>query len=402
MRYSPWLLFVALLALAQPLRAETECVRCHGTLTDERLRQPVDQWRVSVHQRDPKACVSCHGGDPDDPTVRAHASELRFVARPSDRQVVDTCGGCHADARFVRRFSATLQVDQWMLYQISRHGLASAAGSDAAPTCSDCHGAHAILSAREPASTVHPQHVAKLCGECHADSERISGLATDQLAKYQRSAHASALERGLDAPTCSDCHGAHGELAAEAATLGQTCNRCHEPELKHVVDSPHAKAFERLGMGSCVPCHQAHDVSQAVPLLLGTGPDGACGRCHTDDAKVLAVIDTMSQRLAASRGSARQVRRDLEEARERGLYLPQSDALLLQLRSAEHQIGPPVHRVDPGALDEPLATVDGAVVALREHIAQADRKQGEERYDGYLLLAALGALLLLLVVKGRS
>jgi hypothetical protein len=50
-----------------------------------------------------------------------------------------------------------------------------------------------------------------LCGECHADVERMNpyGLRTDQLAQYKTSMHGKALFGRQDdrVAVCTDCHG---------------------------------------------------------------------------------------------------------------------------------------------------------------------------------------------------
>src|SRR5690242_3641784 len=103
------LAFVITLALSgRSVMADEGCLRCHATLADAKLREPAEAWRQSVHAlggaSESVGCTACHGGDGSDPTVRAHARETGFVARPPRADIPRLCGGCHADARFVRRF----------------------------------------------------------------------------------------------------------------------------------------------------------------------------------------------------------------------------------------------------------------------------------------------------------
>ena len=114
------------------------------------------------------------------------------------------------------------------LYKQSVHGRAVAAGLDAA-SCSDCHGSHGIISARDSRSKINHWNVAETCGRCHA-----------QIAKsYLESIHGQAVKAGVrDAPVCTDCHGEHlilgpgdaGSPVSAARVSMVTCGRCHGDE----------------------------------------------------------------------------------------------------------------------------------------------------------------------------
>ena len=58
------------------------------------------------------------------------------------------------------------------------HGQVAALGYANVATCSDCHGTHDILPARNPASSVAPANLLKTCQNCHADA--TAGFATFQ------------------------------------------------------------------------------------------------------------------------------------------------------------------------------------------------------------------------------
>ncbi len=112
-------------------------------------------------------------------------------------------------------------------YAESVHGHAVAAGSEKAAVCTDCHGAHEILDARDSKSPIFKFNVPLTCGKCH-----------DTISKeFQQSIHGTAVARGnWQAPVCTDCHGIHSIKAhtdpnspVSAQNIAQaTCARCHE------------------------------------------------------------------------------------------------------------------------------------------------------------------------------
>lgn len=172
-----WAGLALVTSMLAPSAQANECVRCHVTLSEAALSTPPREWLESAHGSDAIGCTGCHRGDAADPTARAHAEDTGFVAKPARRDQTAMCGGCHGDARFIRRHNATLPIDQLALFQISRHGRALDGGNQAAPTCTDCHGTHDILPVMDPRSQVHRGRSAELCGGCHASADSLGGAA---------------------------------------------------------------------------------------------------------------------------------------------------------------------------------------------------------------------------------
>lgn len=120
------------------------CGACHDTVAAA--------WSGDVHGRavvggEPEAraptCTSCHGAHPVTGSGEAGFSEA----------AVDRCVACHERAG--RTFYG------------SYHGRATALGSSAAATCVQCHGAHGIEPASNPASRVAEPNLVATCGQCH-------------------------------------------------------------------------------------------------------------------------------------------------------------------------------------------------------------------------------------------
>lgn len=91
----------------------------------------------------PPSCTSCHGGHGvSGPEQAGFAAEM-----------VDRCATCHGD--YAERYFGTY------------HGKATALGSEIAATCDACHGAHGVLPASDPGSTVAEENLVATCGACH-------------------------------------------------------------------------------------------------------------------------------------------------------------------------------------------------------------------------------------------
>ena len=188
------------------------------------LARPIESYRLSVHGRalaagndKAAACSDCHESHAILP-ARDPRSKINHWA------VARTCGSCHGEIQ--------------KAYAGSVHGQAVANGIRESPTCTDCHGEHAILAPSEPESLVNPARVSTAtCGRCHAD-ERLAAkynLPRDRLPSFEASFHGLALRGGR--PTvanCASCHGVHNILPSKdprstvhAANLGKTCGACH-------------------------------------------------------------------------------------------------------------------------------------------------------------------------------
>ncbi len=382
--------------------AANTCVECHNGSDDPRLRQPVSQVLGSVHRDEALSCVGCHNGDPGDPTAGAHGVDTGFVGHPSREHIPALCGRCHADARIIRRFNAFLPIDQLTLYIGGKHGVGARAGEPAAPVCTDCHRNHDILPVADPRSVLHRTKVAELCGGCHADRQRMAStqLPTDQLAAWQRSAHAAAVARGQDnPPSCTGCHGAHGPLAATVSSVSRVCAKCHAEQLEQFNASAHAKPFRRLGFAECVPCHGTHDIREQQPLLFGLATDGSCGQCHGTDDPARAEIETLTVTFRAAAGRVARARRQAQQAATAGLVPLAVPAALQRLTVAEQRLRLAAHTVDEKLLQTPLQNLRQAAAAVEQHIAQAESDRRFESGWAYGAIGLVALLFVLLIVQ---
>jgi hypothetical protein len=131
--------------------------------------------------------------------------------------------------------------------------------------CTGCHrdvpkGKH---PSRQPIASQRAYSVEqnRTCQQCHED----------HYALYQGSIHASLVEEGnINAPVCSDCHGAHSiqPRADFEPVNGEPCSKCHVDIFDAFEKSVHGEARNEgnqirgkyVRAPGCPDCHQAHDI----------------------------------------------------------------------------------------------------------------------------------------------
>ena len=170
-------------------------------------------------------CVDCHGAH----GVLPSTDERSMVSRA---HVPQTCGTCHLGVAEV--------------FDESVHGVRLSEGNGEAPVCTDCHAAHAITRADEPAFALD---VINECGQCHDSEDAREGKLGTWYRSYLESYHGQAANLGsARAARCSDCHGAHDIKPLDDPlsrvhkdNLQQTCGSCHSGAGANFVEfDPHA------------------------------------------------------------------------------------------------------------------------------------------------------------------
>lgn len=250
--------------------AEEACGTCHPKVKTE--------FNESIHARS-ASCTGCHGGDGAALEAdQAHSAGKGFRGKVDRKSLPALCSSCHSDPNRMKAFG--LATDQYAQYQTSGHGQRFAKGDMAVAICTDCHGTHAIISTKLPASPVAPRNVPATCGRCHSDQALMQkyNLAADQVEKFSRSVHGIALldEWHPAAPTCSTCHGAHGAIALGAGSLSKVCGHCHSRTREYFQQGPHGKAAEQGKISECMSCHGSHDTQPPDRTLFDT----TCESCH--------------------------------------------------------------------------------------------------------------------------
>lgn len=278
-RRSLFLLVLMGPAMAQAITND-ECLECHREQDlsktsaegkETSLYVGAAGFGSSVHGQ--FSCTDCH-------------ADITEIPHPETLARVD-CSICHGDVQEV--------------YAKSSHGTAHAAGSTDAPTCADCHGAHDILPAADPASRVSNLNLVGTCARCHADPEVVRRLPFGDhapVAAYVKSVHGKALlEQGNpNAPNCGTCHPAHSILppndpnsTVNKRNLPGTCAQCHSEVFEIYSESIHgvAVAAGNSDSPSCADCHGEHQIESASSPSSSVFPANiartTCTRCHSSE-----------------------------------------------------------------------------------------------------------------------
>ncbi len=271
------------------------CASCH--------EDALAAYKASIHaavgpRNDGASCRNCHGP----------AHRLRPASDPASsiakRNLPQTCGACHADADFLARHKIPL-ARPVEAFKLSVHGRALQRGDERAASCSDCHGSHDILAARDPRSKINHWKVGQTCGACHTEVQRA----------YDQSVHGQASARGVrDSPVCTDCHGEHdilapsepGSLVNPARVSKVTCGHCHGDErlaaryalpldkVPSFQDSFHGLAARagQASVANCASCHGVHNIlpsSDARSTIHPANLGRTCGACHPGAGERFAI-----------------------------------------------------------------------------------------------------------------
>ncbi len=267
--------------------AKVSCATCHA---DEQAVYDRSFHAKAIRAGDGQAatCTDCHGS----------AHELLPASDPKSRvnhaNIPATCGTCHGQ-KFVMEASGH-SAQPFISYQESVHGRAVAAGSETAAVCTDCHGAHDILAAGDPKSSIFKFNVPATCAKCHEPVQK----------EFMQSIHGQAIARGdWQAPVCTDCHGIHSiksHVDPNSSVSMQnlaliTCARCHEGvrlsqefgfegrRSTTYLASYHGLA-SKLGsqvVANCASCHGVHNIlpsSDARSTINRANLVKTCGQCH--------------------------------------------------------------------------------------------------------------------------
>ena len=255
------------------------CLECHSnpgltrTLADgaiDSLFVDSSQLEKSIHSQN-ISCVKCHTN------VSRQKQPVCLDAGPVD------CSICHAS-----------QTEQ---YYEGIHGELALKNDPNAPSCTECHGEHDILSRDNIDSRTFARNIPYLCARCHREGEkaavRYQGPEKDVIAHYTMSIHGKGLfESGLMvSAVCSDCHESHKTLPASdpfssvhPANVGQTCGQCHLGIYEEFKSSIHSALVSEKGekLPNCNDCHSSHEIERVDRDDFRATILKQCGGCHKD------------------------------------------------------------------------------------------------------------------------
>ena len=270
----------------EPAPAKPVCSTCHS-----------DQQTAYEHGIHAKAaaggnvnvakCKDCHGNVHEILPAGDPKSKVAHTNIPA------MCGSCHGKQMVM--VGSGVSSAPFRSYEQSVHGRAVNGGSEAAAVCTDCHGAHDILTGTDSKSPIAKFNVPATCGKCHAD---VQG-------EFVQSIHGKALAKGnWQAPVCTDCHGIHTikapndpNSAVAAANVRNTCAACHASvklssefgvagnRVSSYLASYHGMA-SKIGsatVANCASCHGVHNIlpsSDPRSTINHANLAKTCGECH--------------------------------------------------------------------------------------------------------------------------
>jgi len=369
------LLILLLITYSLPTRINAQqqadtCALCHFALGIEHLTKPAEDYKADIHAANGFGCVVCHGGDASKMGLDAMDRAKGYIGKPTRAQVIEVCGRCHSDARFMRQYNPNLRIDQVAEYFTSVHGRRLREQKDEkVATCASCHPAHSIRPPSDSRSSVHPARVAQTCGTCHASAEYMKPykIPTDQVEKYIKSVHWKmiASKGDLSAPTCNDCHGNHGAAPPGVSSVVHVCGQCHGVNTELFNKSRHSKIFAQMGLPGCSSCHGNHEITETSDAMLSSGEKSACATCHPPGSSGGTLA-------AAMLGSIDRLKTGYEKA-------------LVVLKNAEHagmEVSQPLFELNEAktALIKARATIHGFDQAILDKEIEPGLKISENAY----------------------
>ena len=274
---------------------DSDCLDCHGDHTLAKTNAAgrvlslfVDQAKLAASAHKTNTCISCHvdvtAKHPDDNVLlkkvacavcherqtESYNASVHGLARGAGRADAATCQDCHDSHELIANHSPTSPLyftrqaetcggchdKETRDWTASVHGQALAVGKRDAPTCTDCHSEHKIVSLKNSARISED-----VCSRCHA-SERLNtkyDLPTDRVKTFFASYHGLASQYGSTvAANCASCHGYHKVLPSSDTNstinrihLVETCGKCHPGDTENF-------AFGRVHVAADGPVSGSH------------------------------------------------------------------------------------------------------------------------------------------------
>ncbi len=270
----------------EPTPAKPVCATCHADQATA-YEHGIHAKAAAAGNANVAKCQDCHGS----------VHEVLPASDPKSKvahgNIPATCGACHGKELVMA--GSGVSSAPFTSYEQSVHGKAVNGGSEYAAVCTDCHGAHDILTGADPKSPVAKANVPATCGKCHADVQ----------ADYVQSIHGTALAKGnWQSPVCTDCHGIHTikapndpNSAVAAGNVGTTCASCHASvklssefgvsgnRVSSYLASYHGMA-SKVGsatVANCASCHGVHNIlpsSDPRSTVNSANLAKTCGKCH--------------------------------------------------------------------------------------------------------------------------
>jgi predicted CXXCH cytochrome family protein len=199
------------------------------------------------------------------------------LAQDGDQGTEGYCLSCHGNPNL----SMTLPSGEELSLYISSETLQNSVHS---PLGIECHACHAEITTY-PHPPIDFQTKRELsrsyylaCQKCHSDNYD----------KTLDSMHAQAAEAGnLEAPICTDCHGAHNIRPPDQprAHISEICGQCHTQIFQDYKNSVHGAALieeNNPDVPVCTDCHGVHNIQDPRTAQFRVESPELCAGCHAN------------------------------------------------------------------------------------------------------------------------
>lgn len=187
------------------------------------------------------------------------------------------CLGCHANPEL----NVTLPSEETLPLYISAELLSQSTHSPIGIECHACHSEistypHPDLEYNSKRELARAYYLS--CKKCH----------TAEYDKTLDSMHAQvAADGNIDAPICTDCHGAHYVQVPDEprAMVSETCSQCHIEIYKEYRSSIHGDALieeDNPDVPVCTDCHGVHNIKDPRTVQFHIESPELCAGCHAD------------------------------------------------------------------------------------------------------------------------
>ena len=187
------------------------------------------------------------------------------------------CLSCHGNPDL----SMTLPSGETLSLYISRDVLKNSVHSPIGIECEACHTnittyPHPKVEYTSKRELSRAYYLS--CEKCHSDNYN----------KTQDSMHAQAAAAGnLDAPICTDCHGAHNVRPPDKprAHISEICGQCHTQIYEEYKSSVHGAALiqeDNPDVPVCTDCHGVHNIHDPRTAQFRVDSPELCASCHSN------------------------------------------------------------------------------------------------------------------------
>jgi len=372
------------------MEEDYSCIMCHTEMRSDFLE--------GVHSSRGIQCTDCHGGDP----TKFEAEEAHtqgFSGALSKSEAVTLCLSCHGDIPQMRQFA--LEPVTREMFLVSRHGQRLLLEGDAlAPSCSDCHGSHAILPRNDPRSMVYPARIPETCSACHSDPDRVlPGMPTSQYEEWAGSAHGVALlsNHNEEAAQCASCHGSHSALPPGVREIPNVCGKCHQLVREAYFAGPHGG--ERTGPDAGVPCTSCHE-NHATLMPPLAEISSLCQGCHDEESPEAVAGLEIQENVLRAQASGERARTAMEVLVAAGERTEDEEVRLFTVETHLQELLVQAHTLDPVLLDDLVRRVS----SLATEVGERADVVSEGRWERKLMMIPLWILLaggILLAMRKR-